>query len=216
MAYNFSVSFIAENSKVLAKNTINEAADQFPTVGAFGLKNKNFSAEWVYSYDPNMTTYRFKNPNPVPGPAAKKSAGELWGVEEGIGAGPILLKSGFVVNSNVENFNMNEFVNFRHPRSAICVDINNKLLLLAIDGRYDGSDGVTLPELAEIMQLLDCYDALNLDGGGSTLLYANNKVVNRPSDGTGPRPVVSAVLIRDKVKVKQPHDHILDLINHGN
>ena len=82
--------------------------------------------------------------------------------------------------------------------------------------RYDGSDGATMPELAEIMLLLDCYDALNLDGGGSTLLYANNQIVNRPSDGTGPRPVVSAVLIRDKVKPKEPFDHLLDLINHNN
>jgi hypothetical protein len=34
------------------------------------------------------------------------------------------------------------------------------------------------------------------------LLYANDKVINRPSDATGPRPVVSAVLIRHKTKPK--------------
>lgn len=66
------------------------------------------------------------------------------------------------------------------------------------------------------MLLLDCYDALNLDGGGSTLLYANGKIINRPSDGTGPRPVVSAVMIRDKSKPKQYRDELLDLINRGN
>ena len=32
------------------------------------------------------------------------------------------------------------------------------------------------------MQSLNCYDAMNLDGGGSTLLYANNQIINRPSD----------------------------------
>lgn len=51
------------------------------------------------------------------------------------------------------------------------------------------------------MKQLKCQDALNLDGGGSTLLYANNKIINRYSDPK-PRPVVSAILIRDKYKIK--------------
>lgn len=52
------------------------------------------------------------------------------------------------------------------------------------------------------MQSLYCVHALNLDGGGSTNLWANGKTINRPSDATGPRPVVSAVLIRDRFKKK--------------
>ena len=73
---------------------------------------------------------------------------------------------------------------------------------MAIDGRYAESDGLTVNELAELMQRLNCLDAMNLDGGGSTLLYANNKILNRPSDATGPRKVVSAVLVRDRYKKK--------------
>lgn len=93
-------------------------------------------------------------------------------------------------------------IDFRHPRSAICIDSTNNLYFVAIDGRYDGSDGLKMPEIAEVMQSLNCYDAMNLDGGGSTLLYANDKIVNRPSDPTGPRKVVSAILLRDKYKKK--------------
>ncbi len=52
------------------------------------------------------------------------------------------------------------------------------------------------------MQDLFCVHAMNLDGGGSTNLFANGKTINRPSDATGPRPVVSAVLIRDRYKNK--------------
>lgn len=52
------------------------------------------------------------------------------------------------------------------------------------------------------MHSLNCMDAMNLDGGGSTLLYANNFIINRPSDAAGPRKVVSAVLIRDRYKKK--------------
>ncbi len=58
-----------------------------------------------------------------------------------------------------------------------------------------------MPEMAIIMKSLDCTDALNLDGGGSTLLYANNKIINKYSDLI-PRPVVSAILVRDKYKKK--------------
>lgn len=93
-------------------------------------------------------------------------------------------------------------IDFRHPRSAICVDISNNLYFVAIDGRYNDSDGMKIPQLAQLMKSLNCLNALNLDGGGSTLLYANNFIVNRPSDAAGPRKVVSAVLIRDKYKRK--------------
>jgi exopolysaccharide biosynthesis protein len=93
-------------------------------------------------------------------------------------------------------------INMRHPRSAICTTAKNQLLLVAIDGRYEGSDGLSMPELAQLMQSLNCFNAMNLDGGGSTLLYANNFITNRPSDPTGPRKVVSAVLIRDRTKKK--------------
>lgn len=52
------------------------------------------------------------------------------------------------------------------------------------------------------MSGLNCFNALNLDGGGSALLYANSKIINRPSDPAGPRKVVSAILIRDRYKKK--------------
>ncbi len=123
-------------------------------------------------------------------------------MKEGIGAGPILLKKTAIIEGNVEHFNYDNMINFRHPRSAICVDSTNNLYFVALDGRYEGSDGLKMPELAQVMQSIHCWDAMNLDGGGSTLLYANNKIINRPSDPTGPRPVVSAVLIRDKYKKK--------------
>jgi exopolysaccharide biosynthesis protein len=93
-------------------------------------------------------------------------------------------------------------LDYRHPRSAICIDQSNNLYFVAIDGRYTDSNGVTTNELAQIMQGINCWDAMNLDGGGSTLLYANNKILNRPSDASGPRKVVSVVLVRDRYKKK--------------
>lgn len=82
------------------------------------------------------------------------------------------------------------------------MDDYNRLHFVAIDGRYAGSDGLYMSEIADVMQSLGCIHAMNLDGGGSTNLFANGKTINRPSDASGPRPVVSAVLIRDKNKKK--------------
>lgn len=52
-----------------------------------------------------------------------------------------------------------------------------------------------------MLQDLGCVDALNLDGGGSTLLYANKYILNHYSDAV-PRPVVSSIVIRDKYRKK--------------
>jgi len=43
---------------------------------------------------------------------------------------------------------------------------------------------------------LDLRDALNLDGGGSTTMVVQGKIVNRPSDAGGPRPVSDAILVK--------------------
>jgi hypothetical protein len=84
----------------------------------------------------------------------------------------------------------------RHPRTAAGLDRERKTLVLAVvDGRQPGySEGVSDRELAELMQELGCADALNLDGGGSSVMILRDgegpaRIVNRPSDLGGPRPV---------------------------
>lgn len=80
----------------------------------------------------------------------------------------------------------------RHPRTLAGVSRDGRHLILGVfDGRQPGySEGLTTAEAAEWMFKLGCYDALNLDGGGSTALVIQGKegepeVVNRPS---GPPP----------------------------
>jgi hypothetical protein len=68
MVNNISASFIAENGNISHKNSVNLGSNAHPTVGAFGLKNKTYTAEYIYSYDPIAETYKFNNFNPVPGP----------------------------------------------------------------------------------------------------------------------------------------------------
>jgi hypothetical protein len=78
-----------------------------------------------------------------------------------------------------------------HPRSAIGLTADNRLILATVDGRQPGwSTGVRLPELAELMLSRGAVAALNLDGGGSTSLAIRRAgtngpvLVNRPSDGS--------------------------------
>jgi len=80
----------------------------------------------------------------------------------------------------------------RHPRSTVGISRNGRyLILMAIDGRQPGySESVTTAEAAEWMRKLGAYNALNLDGGGSTALVIEGLdgapvVLNRPC---GPPP----------------------------
>jgi exopolysaccharide biosynthesis protein len=54
---------------------------------------------------------------------------------------------------------------------------------------------MSLAEMADAMIQLGAYDAMNFDGGGSTTMVIDGKVVNHPSDQGGERPVGSALLI---------------------
>ena len=50
-----------------------------------------------------------------------------------------------------------------------------------------------LEELAMIMQQFECIEVLNLDGGGSSAMVADNRLLNRPAGRTFQREVMSAI-----------------------
>ena len=72
----------------------------------------------------------------------------------------------------------------REPRTAIGqIDVLHYAVIVA-DGRQDGySIGMTLPELQDIFLSLSAKTAINLDGGGSTEMWFNGQIINRPSGG---------------------------------
>lgn len=75
------------------------------------------------------------------------------------------------------------------PRSAIGVSADgNTLILAVIDGRSSSAAGMTFNEVADLMVEMGAYDAMMLDGGGSSTLYISGYTVNNPSDGS-PRVV---------------------------
>lgn len=76
----------------------------------------------------------------------------------------------------------------RQPRTIAAINRNGQLILLTIDGRRPGvSEGATLSEEAALMESLGAVDAMNLDGGGSTAMAVDGKLVNHTSDATGER-----------------------------
>jgi hypothetical protein len=88
------------------------------------------------------------------------------------------------------------FSSGRHPRTAIGFSSDStKLFLITVDGRRESDSGMSLTELARVMLDLGVYEGMNFDGGGSTTMVVDGKVVNFPSDQTGERAVGSALLV---------------------
>ena len=70
-----------------------------------------------------------------------------------------------------------------NPRTAIGQISKGHYIVIVSDGRTDESEGLSLLELAQLFKEKECTTAYNLDGGGSTTLYFNGKVINNPTDG---------------------------------
>jgi len=110
------------------------------------------------------------------------------GVWNTLSFGPALVADGAVVDGIDEvevdtNFG-NHSIQGEQPRTAVGVIDDNHLIFVVVDGRDEGySRGVTMIELADIMVSLGATTAYNLDGGGSSTMYFDGEVVNRPSNG---------------------------------
>ena len=115
-----------------------------------------------------------------------------------IGAGPRLVMDGKIfVTADAEQFPKDIRVG-RSPRSAVGVNEYGDYIFAVVDGRQAHSKGCTLQEWAEILlNEFGAFNAINLDGGGSTELIVKDKLVNKPSDGRE-RMVGSALAIVPK------------------
>lgn len=93
--------------------------------------------------------------------------------------------------------------NERHPRTAIGQKANGDIVLVVVQGRNILNKGVTATELASIMLSLGCVNAVNLDGGGSSEMIINDKIVNQPTDGKE-RAIGAALIVyrKDDKKMK--------------
>ncbi len=91
------------------------------------------------------------------------------------------------------------FSTTKHPRTGIGFSKDSSTIyFITVDGRQESSSGISLEDFADFMISEGVYQGLNLDGGGSTTMVINSKVVNNPSDSTGERKVGNSLVLIKK------------------
>ncbi len=117
------------------------------------------------------------------------------GISQSFSFGPILVSNGEISNDTNTQYWVAAKAN---PRVAIGQVGPLHYIFVVVDGRTGSSEGMTLPELAQVMADHGAISAYNLDGGGSSTMFYNGKIINRPTtDGSsfGERGVSDIVYI---------------------
>ena len=132
-------------------------------------------------------------------------------IQEAIGAfGATLIKDGEIaINKN------SNYYSSRASRTAIGIKKDGSVVMMVLDGRQEPfSCGGSMEEIAQIMYEAGCYNAVNLDGGGSTTYLSKPegsdsiKVVNRPSDGYA-RSVAASLVAVSTAKSSKEFDRAI-------
>ena len=105
-----------------------------------------------------------------------------------VGGGPLLVEKGVVNVRSREESMASDIAYGRAPRTGVGVKADGTVLLMVVDGRSQYSAGMSLKEFATYLKRFGAVSAVNLDGGGSSEMVLDGKIMNRPSDGSE-RPV---------------------------
>jgi hypothetical protein len=121
------------------------------------------------------------------------TAPALNGVRTALGGGPALVRKS--KNLFPQQTGKTDHLRERNPRTAIGWN-DHEFLMVVVDGRKpDLSVGMTFPELAAVMSRLGCKEAMNLDGGGSSTMWLDGKVINHPSEKGVLRHVANTLVL---------------------
>jgi hypothetical protein len=86
----------------------------------------------------------------------------------------------------------------KEPRTVVGYSRDEQRVYLVVaDGRSSASGGATFEQMSYILKALGAYQAVNLDGGGSSCMVVNGTVTNTPSDGS-PRSVANGLIVTKK------------------
>ena len=113
-----------------------------------------------------------------------------------IGGFPELLDSGDPLVTDGPGADQS-FASLRHPRTAVAYDPEaRRLWVVVVDGRQGSySSGMTLAEITAVLSATGAAEALNLDGGGSSVMVVRGRTMSRPSDDDGERAVRNALAV---------------------
>ncbi|WP_157757231.1 phosphodiester glycosidase family protein [Pseudoalteromonas piscicida] len=88
------------------------------------------------------------------------------------------------------------WVNRRHPRTLVGIASDGEIYIVVVYGRDSKvNSGVTVYEAAKVLLSLGATSAINLDGGGSSVMVIDHKLTGLPSDTNGERAVADAILL---------------------
>ena len=102
------------------------------------------------------------------------------GVVNLLAFGPALVENGEIAVGTNEEVGQAMASN---PRTAIGIIDENHYIIVVSDGRTSESKGLSLYQMAEVMKSYGVKTAYNIDGGGSSTLYFNGQVINKPTTG---------------------------------
>jgi hypothetical protein len=212
-----NLSAVIRNGKQVAYNVFalkgmgpDSALYYYPTRSALGINRKRHAdVAWIFSSTLYRRPYAFQNaPVIAKGREPDPSILDLndidwvwWDMRTAVGGGPTLVHDGKIwITSREEQMFVNE-ENEKEPRTAMGYTRDDRLIILVIEGRSPGvAEGASLKEEAEILRELDCFEALNLAGGGSSCMLINGKETIKPSEKKGQRPIPAVFMIRRETK----------------
>ena len=179
----YPVTFVKDEGKVVWAVT-NDDVDR--SNGMFRIKDKKGRKVDVVSVDSLGA-----------GAAAK-------GWREAIVSGPVLWEEGVrVCYPDNGSHAYRSFYAKRHPRTLMGYTADGWIYFLVVDGRFPGrGEGMSIDELEVLCESLGLYEALNLDGGGSSTLWTRDEgVVNHPYDNlqfdhAGERVVPNVLIVK--------------------
>ncbi|HDT12484.1 MAG TPA: phosphodiester glycosidase family protein, partial [Candidatus Marinimicrobia bacterium] len=191
-----SYSAVIYPNELKAKNigAVTRNSQSYPLMRSLFSVNEEGkpAVDWIYHYGSNPEqTYRFDEPmsyiynDPNPKPAPSSAGGTpMDDILVGIGGGPTLVKNGQVHVTYNEEIMWGSGVGLDNadPRTAVGFTADNHVIMVTADGRQTVSQGVSLPELAQIMISFGCVEAMNLDGGGSAQMAVPGININTPSE----------------------------------
>lgn len=208
-----NLSLVMKDGKIVARSVVSLRGTgrdslfyYYPTRGAIGIdRQRRADVAWVFMDSTHRKPYAFEDrPVIAKGEDVIPSIYDLqdiewkwWKMRTAVGGGPVLIHNGKIRITNREEQLYPGGSGDHHPRTAMGYTRDGRLIILAIQGRTPGiAAGATLEEEARILLDLGCYEALNLDGGGSSCLLVNGKETIKPSDKAGEQPLPAVFLIK--------------------
>jgi hypothetical protein len=215
-----NLNVVIKKGKMLAFNipSVYNPTDSiyhYVTRSAIGIDKKGRpDVAWLYTDSVNQKIYSLPKPTIEKGKdkhpslnQVKGSRGTLfhpakkrWRMQTAIGGGPVLIQKGTVdIFNKEEKIFEGNAINDKHPRTAMGYTNDGFLIVLVIEGRHPGiAEGASLNEVAAILASLQCEEAINLDGGGSSCMLLNGIETIASSDKEGQRAVPAVFIIKTK------------------